>query len=160
MEPDIRKMLQIVVEAQNEKTVVATMELIASLEKRFYRNGKHSLKTINDKSFTAMNLFPMRPIHCFFEEFHLNIHRFIEAGIPLHKHHLYDTLSNSWYDEEVPPLVLTMDDLEVGFITCLIPLAVSVIVFLVEVTIPLIKKIWDAVTASFVVVSYVRSKIV
>ena len=56
--------------------------------------------------------------------------------------------------------VLTMDHLEVGFIACLIPLALSVVVFLIEISMIRIKSalltISGYLTAIYVVKVYTR----
>lgn len=143
-------MLKIVVEAENEKTVVASHELIAALERNYYRSGKHSLKTITDKTITEMTTFTMNPIHPFFEEFNEYIHRMMDAGIVFHKNQFAKVTKA--YDGELPALVLSMDDLGIGFIVCLVPLAISIFIFIAEVAIAKIKLFCKAMRDTFIVV--------
>lgn len=148
-----KTLIKIAVEAENEKVVLASFEFIALLQKYNYRSGKMSLKPIEDKVVPRPSIFTTEPFHNFFEEFYVQTKRLIEAGMMRFEERLQDRR----YDEEVPALVLSMDDLEIGFKACLIPLTFSAIAFIVEIAIPKVnlaaRTIRDTLTAVFVVVA-------
>lgn len=83
----------------------------------------------------------MMPYDPFFEEFDVTLQRLVETGIcPDRMNGKYwKPITNKRYNEEVPPLVLTMDDLGIGFLACAVPLFGSIIVFAFEVLIPKLK---------------------
>lgn len=143
------QMLNIVADAENKRTVAATFKLIDALQKKFYRSGKTSAKVLNCQIAPYMLAFPMEKFHPFFDEFRFQIHRSIEAGVSSFNRNI----KNSLQEDEIPPLVLSMDDLGVGFLVCLIPLAVSAVAFIGEVFVSklifLSKAIRDVITAFY-----------
>lgn len=151
-------MLDIVSEAKNERAFAATLELISNLEKIFYRSGKTSAEMLNAKVISFMTTLTFEPVHPFFDEFHFQIHRIFETGSLIY----YKPLQNRRYDEEVPPLVLSMKDLHIGFTVCCAPLILSVVAFVVEFAIPkfklLIKNIQGALTAKFVFAAFLEEQ--
>lgn len=151
-------MLNIAVEAENKKTLPATFEILASLQKQAYRSGKSSIQIIKDKVIPMMTVFSMEPFHPFFEEFYLQTKRLIESGTMKFN----EDLRIRRYDEEIPALMLTMTDLGIGFTACLIPLALGAIAFVVEVAIPKAKifanKILEMIMAVFVVKAFLRAQ--
>lgn len=146
-------MLDIVSEARNERTFAATLELISNLEIKTYRSGKTSVKMLNYRIMISMSTLAFQPIHPFFDEFYFQILRMLETGLFSNTQ-----MRNPRYDEEVPPVVLSMNDLQIGFIVCFVPLILSVFAFIVEITIQklklLVKNIKDALTATFVVAAF------
>lgn len=80
--------------------------------------------------------FPMTPFNPLFEEFSEKIQRLIEAGIcpdRLGGRISTSKLRNKLFDEKIPALVLSMDDLKIGFQVCCITLVLSVAAFILEV---------------------------
>lgn len=78
----------------------------------------------------------------FFEEFKDIVQRLIESGIcpeMLGGKKYSFVYSAERTDNEVPALVLIMDDLAIRFLVCLLPLALSVVAFVCEVSVPRIK---------------------
>lgn len=122
-------MLNIVVEAENGKAVAATQKLIDAVQTKTYRSGKTSAKMLNDNIMPFRLSFAMEDFHPFYDEFHYQIQRFIESG----RSRFHRNIRNLLYDEEVPALVLSMADLGIGFIVCLIPLSLGVIAFIAEI---------------------------
>lgn len=65
-------------------------------------------------------------------------------------------------DDKIPPQVLTIDDLEVGFVICLSFGTLSLIVFLAEVlvnkTLRLIKKLRECIIAKSLMEAFFRMK--
>lgn len=122
-----------VAEPLNRRVFDSTLEFLSKMEKKYYRNGKTSIKILDlDSREQAVN-FPIQWFSPFYEKFNEKIQALIEAGICPHrlagKVVPKTELTGRRYDEEMPPLVLSMDDLGVGFEVCLIPLALSVLVF-------------------------------
>lgn len=100
----------------------------------------------------------MRSYSPFFEIFADNIQKLVEAGFCPHR--LAGIITSSrreLYEDEIPPLVLSMDDLGVGFEVCLIPLALSLLVFVSEVIYSKVRKtVKDYLTALFAVVTFLK----
>ena len=71
-------------------------------------------------------------------------------------------LKNKRKEDQIGPQVLTLEHLEIGFIACAIPLSLSVIVFLVELSVERLKKLLSCflsyLVAPFVVVSFISSR--
>lgn len=76
----------------------------------------------------------MRPHHFLYEVYDRKILQFIEAGI-------FELITRRWYEEnnprrfeeyQEPFAVLTLGELEAGFVICTAPLALSVLVFIFE----------------------------
>lgn len=80
----------------------------------------------------------------FFEEIKIQIQALIEAGFK--KKGFNRNVKNFQYyhegiNDSVPTLVLKMDDLEIGFLVCMIPLALSVVAFVCELAVAKIKSL-------------------
>lgn len=155
----IRGMLQIAAEMENKRTVAATLKIIDSVEQKTYRSGKISMKAINDKIIPFMMSFIMEDFHPFYDEFHLNVHRLIESGLS----QFNQKFRNPLFDEEVPPLVLSLDDLGIGFAVCLIPVTLSFVTFIAEVAASKIQvitaSILNALTAMYLVTALLGKRI-
>lgn len=157
---DICDMLNIAAVSENKKMLPATYELIAATQKKDYRSGKSSIQVIKDKTLPMEITFSMEPFHPFFEEFHDKIQRLIESGTMR-----FNEAGQSFgFDEEVPPLVLSMDDLGIGFVVCMIPLTLGAIAFIVEVLSPNVKifarKICEGFIAAIVVSAFLDSSVI
>lgn len=87
--------------------------------------------------------------------------RLIEAGI-CQEWLSYFNLAHDRSQDEVPALVLTLEDLAVGFLVCMIPLTLSVIAFIYEVAVPKIKtlaiKTRDLLTFVFLIRAFAGIK--
>lgn len=151
---DASEMLDIVAEATNKRTFAASAQLVAYWEQKSYRSGKTSVKMINDEAIGYWTTFILNSFHPFFEEFQDVIHRTIATGAFILKR----PASYRMHDDEVPALVLSMDDLSIGFMICLIPLSLSVFAFVAEFTMPKVKllgkKLRDSIIAAFVVTTF------
>lgn len=126
-------------EAANKNTQAITLEFIDTIEKSFYRSGKTSLTVLDYNVGTQFITFPLSPFSPFYEDFHETILRLIEAGIcpdRMNGKMKKVVFQSKRRNEDVPPLVLTLDDLGIGFIVCSVPLCFSALVFLLEVLIP------------------------
>lgn len=153
--------LEMVVEPKNEKSLAITLEYLDFMENRKYRSGKTSLEVVQDQTVPVMTTFLLPSLHPFFEEFHDKIHRLIESGRSFPKKHESQTKR---FDDEVPALVLSMEDLGIGFAVCLVPLTLGAVAFVVEVTVSkiklLAKTMWDVLTAASVIRAFFAFEVV
>lgn len=129
--------IDIIAESKNKKTLIASAELLDILEKRTYRHGKSSVSFLVEKIPQTLISFSFLPFDPFFEEFNQKIRWLIEAGF--FKLFSSSYQKNKMYNEEVPPLVLTVDDLSIGFEVCFVPMVLGIVVFLLEFGIARIK---------------------
>lgn len=132
--------LDSVAEPENKLTLLVTLELVIGCEKRFFRDGKMSVKFLKEKLRHEFVTFMMPLYSPFAEEFGNNILRLIEAGIcPEKMGELKPSFLNRPQntDKEVP--ALKMDDLGIGFLVCMVPLALSIIAFICELAVPKMK---------------------
>lgn len=133
-----------VTEAENKKTQALTIENIDRIEKEFYRSGKTSLKVLDHNLQTVFITFPLSPYDPFYQEFHGTILRLIDAGIcPSRMNGRIDlkVSQEKRRDEGVPALILTMDDLGIGFIVCSVPLCLSIVTFWFEILVSKISEL-------------------
>lgn len=139
-----------------------SLDYLEKLEKYYFRSGKSSL-TILDEDIRSLEItFPMLPFSPFIEGFQEKIQRLVEAGICPNRMNgsiVAASSENKMYDEEVPPLVLTLDDLGIGFAACLIPLLLSFAVFFIEIAIPKIFQLRDYFIAVFVLKTIVLRRV-
>lgn len=137
------------------------MEFLERIEKTSYRNGKSSIEiSENIKLKFEQTIFPIRNLSPFYGIFNKMIQQLVETGFCPHRL-LGKTLSsktkNKMFDEEIPALVLSMDDLGVGFEICLIPLSLSLTVFIFEVFYSKAKqKVQEYLTAVFAVLTFIK----
>lgn len=98
-----------------------------------YRSGVSSILFL-EESFASFGYGIAFERFCpFFETFNRDIDRMISAGVMDYiqkKTNLYVTKN---FQYEIGPQILTMEHLGIGFLFCLIPLLISVIVFGMEV---------------------------
>lgn len=142
--------VDIVAESRNKKTLLASRELIDFIEQHRYRSGKSSVGFLNQKVYGSLITFAMAPFDPFFEEFDEKIQIFVESG--MYSMLAYEFKGNNLYNAEVPPLVLTMHDLGIGFFVCLASLLLSMAVLLLEITIPKVRSLARRIRDSFVAV--------
>lgn len=157
---DIEEWLDIIAEPKNERTLMITLQFLNILEKSRYRSGKPSFRFLNVEGRTILIAFAMTPFDPFFEEFDEKIQRLLEAGVcpyRLNGDIIPIDDKNDLYDEEVPPLVLSMDDLGIGFIVCLIPLTLSIFVFMIEIAVPRIRIFVHKLGGSIVAVAVIAA---
>lgn len=150
-----------VAEPANRRIVAATLEFLENLEKLSYRNGKTSIEILENNKLGAQRItFQMPSYSPFWKIFNERIQSLLEAGMCPHRladHILSERSMNTRFDEEIPPLVLSMDDLGVGFGVCLIPLALSVSVFVFEVAYSKVKLFLKECSVLFVIFVFVRT---
>lgn len=158
---DIKSWMNSIAEPANKKILTATMEFLDQVEKSSYRSGKTSIEVSDLRLATQLITIPIRSFSPFYETFRQTIQTLSEAGICPHR--LTGQLvsiegKNKRYDEEIPPLVLSMDDLGIGFLVCLIPLTLSGVVFSFEVIYSnVIKTTLESLISVFVVMTFMKS---
>lgn len=137
---DFMKCIDIVAEPANRGTMFLTQEMINVNEVEYYRSGLFSVTLLDETIVSQKRGFVYKPFSPFFETFNEKIDEMLSSGIVEYwNKKLFNPSLVKRTEEEVGPQVLTMEHLEVGFISCLIFLILSIFVFLLEVFIPLIK---------------------
>lgn len=138
------------------------MEYLDKIEKLHYRSGKTSIDISEEIELERKLItFPVRIFSPFYKQIEDTIQKLLEAGICPYR--LNGKLSeekfrNKRFDEEIPPLVLSMEDLGIGFEVCMIPLALSFFVFSVEIIWPRMKlSAKEYLTAVYVVFTFFES---
>lgn len=119
-----------------------TSQFVEAYERKHLRHGKISLKFLEEELRTVFVTFPVKPHSPFFEEFKDNIQRLIDAGICPKKLNGKDQVKNprqGKLEDEVPALVLKMEDLGIGFLVCLVPLALAAVALISELATPIVK---------------------
>lgn len=155
------KWLNATAEPENRKTLLLTKEYFEIIEQKAYRSGKSSIGLLSQNLPKFLITFSFAPFDPFFEHFDRYLQRYVESGMFNDLVYGDKKLYGRSYNEEVPPLVLTMDDLAIGFLVCLIPMVLSAIVFFIEVSKQKIEtlaiRIRDALVAKSVVEAFVKS---
>lgn len=129
---------EIIAEPVNKRTMQLSLDYIERLERFYFRSGKSSLAILEEDVRSLTITFPMLPFNPFYEEFEGKIQKLVEAGFcprRLIGRIVASTSENKRFNEDVPPLVLTLEDLGIGFLACLFPLGMSIVVFAIEISI-------------------------
>lgn len=116
-------------------------DLLVNLHNRMYRSGFSSLLLLEETHGTLFygNIF--RPYNPFFETFNMDIYRMIASGLTQYWSDKYlRPKGDKLKSKDVEPQVLTMEHLDICFIICLICLAISVLVFILELITGMINK--------------------
>lgn len=159
---DIRAEIDIVAEPGNKKVRMITLRFLDFIEQHDYRNGKSSIEVVDTLMADQFEVFSMAPYDPFFEEFSETLQRLVEAGICPDRMNgnYWRPIANKRYNEDVPPLVLNMDDLGIGFLVCVVPLVCSAVAFAFEILVPKIKSLGnslkDYLVAFYVVKGVIR----
>lgn len=125
-------------EPENKLALLATAQYVIQFERISLRDGKMSVKFLDEvlrPEFVTISMPWFSPL---FEEFKDKIQRLVEAGVcpdRLAGKVISDKFGSS-QNTDIPPLVLNMEDLGIGFVVCLVPLALSAVVFISEIALP------------------------
>lgn len=103
--------LDVVAEPANKRTVVFTMEYFMYIENKKFRSERSSITTLEEKADNIPMAFSMSKYHPMIEEFSDKILRKAEMGKVFLRNLRFNHRS-----EEIPALVLSMDDLWIGFL--------------------------------------------
>lgn len=154
---------KLLTEPENKLVFLATVEY-AAFEQVEMADGQMSLNFLDEKLRTQTSTFSMKKFSPFFEEFKDKIQIFIEMGLmtsSLKGNFEQFRIRHERINDLVPPLVLNFNDLEIGFLFCLVPLALSVVAFVCELA-PRMKKLAvktrDFFTAWFLIRAVVKTK--
>lgn len=124
---NLTDLLDIVAEPANKRTIKVTMEYLVITENKKFRSERSSVTTLEEFRSDVPITFAMSNFHPMLEEFSDKILRQTERGDGYLKNPRCNRNS-----EEIPALVLSMDDLCIGFLACLLPLMLSFAIFLLE----------------------------
>lgn len=127
-------------EPENKLTVMASVEFVSLYERKYLRDGKPSWKFLDEQLRKLPCVFAMRRFSPLFEQVKNILQKLIEGGFLDHKmnavkgsvEYKLERTSN-----EVPALVLNVNDLAIGFLLCSIPLSLSVFAFFFELSLPI-----------------------
>lgn len=103
-----------------------------------------SVKVLEKNLWHEFLVFSMNNFSLLFEEFKHTMQALVEMGYILslkrsHRIVPHFKFHHEGIDDVVPALVLTLDDLSIGFIVCLIPLILAVLAFIFELLMPIMK---------------------
>lgn len=152
----------VVVEPENKLVFLTSVGVPANYEAMFLKEGKMSVKLLDEKLRMEYQVFSMRKFTPFFEEFKNKIERLIEMGFqPKHLMGDFESFKSQHegIDDGVPALVLNMEDLEIGFLVCMIPLVLKVIVFVCELMATRISALTDLLTCLYLIRNMISSRI-
>lgn len=134
--------LELVSEPENKLILLVTVDFAAFIEKAYLREGRMSLKFLEEDLRLEPIVISLKKFLPFLEEIKNQFQLLFEAGYKEGGDNINSKDFQRYHeniDAAVPPLVLNMDDLGIGFVVCLIPLALSVVVFVCELAVPRIK---------------------
>lgn len=152
--------MELTVEPEKKISMMFDKKEFHLLHRSIYHSGTSSISlTENFMSFPFA--FEFRSFSPFYESFNENLIRMVAAGflekidrVVFH----YDGIKRP--NAEPGPQILTMDQIGVGFLVCLIPLSLSIIAFIAEVSIPHLISFWRSlkhtVVAYFVVKAFIK----
>lgn len=156
----------VIAEPENKLTIMATKEYASIYEKSRLRRGTMSMKFVEGlrEEYVTFSVEHHSP---YFEQVKDLVTVLVEAGIcnlwlgispfPSSRH-----LHFKRAEEELPALILTWEDLEIGILVCTIPLMLSFISFICEVAGPKIKiiliKTRDLLTFVFLIRAFADIK--
>lgn len=118
-----------------QKSVLLLPEYVLSFTTRQYRSGESSFHALYEAEGTHHVTAVFRSFFPFLEEFNEVIGNTVSFGFNWLQQESFEKHAQ----ESVEHQVLTMDHLEVAFIACLIPLVMSIIAFIAEVSIHAVK---------------------
>ena len=102
----------------------------------FYRSGKSSLAILEEDMNTIFSSMLMSNYDPWNEEFNEQLHFLVSSGIYNFIRSFYDLEDQiPPQSEEIPPMVLTLDHLGIGFEVCGIVCLLSIFIFLLELLI-------------------------
>lgn len=135
-----------VFEPENKIVYFTTVNVVDYFETLLYRDETMSLVFLDEELRKELVLFPMKKFLPFFEEFKMQVQRLVES-IEWTKHTNGNRkrlkARHEGINDSVPALVLNIDDLEIGFLVCCVPLAFGVVTFFCEALRPWIINLAD-----------------
>lgn len=129
-----------VVEPENKLSFPSTSVALPYIHNNHYRSGFSSLFKLKESFITVFNSIRHEPFNPFYESINTFLGDLAAGGFLNYWEQLL--LNPRGFEikiDKIGPQVLTMDHLLVGFKICLVPLIVSMLVFLVEIAIKCFK---------------------
>lgn len=132
--------MQEVAEPANKLAVIGDNVALDAIHNKLFRSGFSSVEILKEVVRTTFLGIRFQEFSPFFEIVNGEVLRLLAGGILQHSwRHKINPKGERRVVEVIGPQVLSMDHLEIGFIICLIPLAIGIVVFGVEFLIPRIK---------------------
>lgn len=129
----------IVAEPAN-KGVSQTMDIVfKTAQKDTYRTGVFALFVLDDVVFHFPTGYGFKRFSPLFETFNDKFGQLLASGI-IHKINDAHFSFKRKHKTDIEPQVLTMVHLELGFITCLIPLGIATLIFFMGIVVDTTKK--------------------
>lgn len=123
----------IIVEPENEATTLVPRNLL-TIFNNLFRSGFSSLSCLEENYDTAQLGLKYPTLSPLVEIFNEKIHQLMDAGLISY---WYNKMKNpsgiTKKPDEIGPQVLTMDHVTVGFLVCLCPSIMSILMFVCEV---------------------------
>lgn len=136
----------LVAEPENKLIYLTTISFVGALEREHFkrRGDRMSLSFLGVDLPHETVTIPFKNFSPFYEEFKEIIQKFLNFGFRLIGQHKAENFKHFHFfhlgiDDDVPALILKMDDLVIGFLVCSAPLTLSFLSFFCEVLKPRIK---------------------
>lgn len=150
--------MDIIAEPSNRGTLLMTQGMLESLNSRL-RSGATSVSLLTESYTTMFYGEAFKPFSPFYESINMKIHQIIAGG-------LYDLWHRNEENptgikrkiEDIPPQVLTLEHLQMGFKISLCPLALSAVVFLIEVLFAWCKSYYHSCIILAIITAYIKVK--
>ena len=151
----------IVAEPQNKAFSLMLHTFYALINNNLYRSGITSIVLLDETRVSIPYGIGFNELMPFFDTFkHLTSQATSSGLMQKWLRRLFRT-EVVREEEKIGPQVLTFEHLEIGFIACAIPLTLSVVVFVAEMAVKRLKKMFDCalsyLIAPFVVVGFYSS---
>lgn len=130
--------MDLVSEPSNKATMLI-LSILFEWRNRFYERGDASVQLLDSSIMSVNSGMTFRAFSQFYEEFNKKIGGLISNGLIYHWEKNYRRVHANFYDESGPK-VLTLEHLSLGLYACLIPLVISSVLFLIEVSVPFMRK--------------------
>ena len=128
---DFEEFFNVVSEPANRATILTFKYTIKFIEAEKFRSGSTSLVLLEENYKMLPSGIIFKTFSPYFEIYNEMLAWLESNGLMEHWRRKFQFYSSS-LPEDIGPQVLTMDHLRVGFLACLIPLFLSVIVFIGE----------------------------
>ena len=130
---DDSKLLNEIAEPSNRATLMTWKDRVAKLQVLIYRSGTSSVAVLEDDWITLYSGIVFKAFSPFFEIYN-EILSLLESNGILGSWRIHNKYPTKPKVDAIGPQVLTMDHLWIGFFACLIPLALSALVFALEIS--------------------------
>lgn len=147
MDTEIPHIFDIITEPENRLVCKTSFQLLAYFTRTHFKEGKMSLRFLDEQTKPQLLAFKIQPFSPLFEECNYQLQSLTENGLTktlFNRGHRKVQYRNDDINDDVPPLVLNMEDLGIGFLVCLVPLTLTFVAFVCELATPLMKALVKA----------------